>query len=248
MATFRFGMTVLSHVPMPSRSVQQDSSMQARYHLFSRAAALALATSLAGCANGPLAEAVTRAYNLNMDYPPEMVNRHLAAWVGFDEDWAGNYNAHSRNVLYVQGVPAGSPAYRQRIGRINLVNSGEAVLWVGKGELGSSTGAFVPDHLPRLHAGDIVEVRQTGTWKTMQDFVATGEGNIVVRILCRKGTPDFDKCLDAAPRIGKAKGAGETGTPYPAGVRDYGFTFTPMFDDKGRALRPYPTAGVALAY
>lgn len=221
--------------------------MKTFYKSLKYVVALALVAIVSGCATGPMAKSVTQAYNLGAEFPPEMVNRHIAAWVGFDEEWAGNYNRSSRNALFIQGVSDESPEYRLRLARINLVNSGPGALWVERGGVSFFSGAVVPDQLPKLHAGDIVEVRQTGTYDTMKNFIATGEGNIVVRILCRKGTPDFDKCLNDAPTIGKSKGVGETHTPYPASVRDYGFTFTPMFDEKGNALRPYPQEATSAA-
>lgn len=201
---------------------------------------LAMMATASGCATGPMAKAVTKAYNFGQDLPAEMVNRHIAGWVGFDEQWADSYTRPARNALYVQGVAEGTPEYSMRVARVNLSNSLPGVLWVDQGQLQVMTGAMVPDHLPQLHAGDIVEIRQTGTYDTMKNFTVSGEGNVVVRILCQKGTPNYEACLDSAPKIGKYKGVGETHTPYPVSARDYGFTFTPMFDEKGRALRPYP--------
>lgn len=221
--------------------------MKPFYKSLKYVAALALAALVAGCSTGPLAKSLTKAYNLGTEFPPEMVSRHIAAWVAFDEDYISNYNLSSRNSLYTQGVSEGSPEYRYRVARVNLVNSSEGVLWVETGSTQFFSGAIVPDHLPKLHAGDIVEVRQTATYDTMKDFSKTGEGNIIVRILCQKGTPNYQKCLDDAPRINKAKGSGETHTPYPASIRDYGFTFTPMFDEKGHALRPYPQEPISAA-
>ena len=70
-----------------------------------------------------------------------------------------------------------------------------------------------------------------------KDFAKTGEGNIVVRILCKYGDPAYDSCLDRQPRIGKHRGFGETGTLYPVSAKEYGFSYTPMYDEKGKALR-----------
>ncbi len=74
----------------------------------------------------------------------------------------------------------------------------------------------------------------------LKDFSKTGEGNIVTRILCRKAQPDFDACENALPKTGKHKAMGPTGTPFLASVKEYGFTFTPAYDDKGNLLRPLP--------
>lgn len=197
---------------------------------------------LAGCAGNPVTEVTNQIFNLGQSVPAEMRDRHLAAWVGFDEAWAGSYGNQARNALYVQGIKPGTPEYNLRVVRINLSNSEPGMLWMEQGKLTFMTGAVVPDSMPKLHAGDIVEVRQTGTWKTMEGFTQSGEGNVVVRVLCYKADKDYDQCLDKAPKVGTYKGKGETHTPYPASVRDYGFSFTPMYDVQGHAQRPFPPA------
>lgn len=209
------------------------------------AAFLALATSilLGGCAETPVATAITRAYNLGQELPKDMVGQHFAGYVGFDETYPANLNKAARGSLYGQGLERDTPEYRMRTVRINISNTEPGLLWMAQGDLTFMTGAFVPDHLPQLRAWDIVEVRQSGTWNTMKGFAQTGEGNIVVRILCRKSDPDWEACRARAPRTGKHMGTGPTGTPYPASVREYGYTFTPIFDGEGRLLRAYPKDG-----
>lgn len=206
------------------------------------------AAALSGCAGNSLTVAATKAYNLGQPLPEEMRNRHLAGWVGFDEAWVQTYNIPSKSALYSQGVRPGTPEYQMRVARINLSNSAPGILWMDQGRLGFATGAIVPDHIRQLRAGDIVEVRQTDTWDTMLGFAAKGEGNIVVRILCSKGDPGYDECLEKAPRIGRHKGVGETGTPYPTNVKEYGFTFTRMYDEKGKQLRSFPPATVPISH
>ena len=61
---------------------------------------------------------------------------------------------------------------------------------------------------------------------------STCEGNVITSIICRKAKPTYEKCLADAPRVNKTKGVCRTIIPYPESVREYGFTFTPMFDDK----------------
>ena len=165
--------------------------------------------------------------------PEEMRGRHLSGYVGLDETFAGNYDRLARNVLYSQGVAKDTPEYQLRIARININNPGYSP-GRGNGGLVFPTAAVVPDHLPPLKVGDIVEVRQTGTWRTVEDFAKKGEGNIVVRVLCRKASVDYEACLDRQPRIGKFKGVGPTNTPYPASVADYGFTFSAAYREDGR--------------
>lgn len=196
------------------------------------------ALSLAGCAT-PLVHVSNAVFNFGQELPEDMVNRNIAAVVGFDEAWADTYNRPSRTALYSQGIVPDTPEYALRVARVNLSHTDE-MLYISKGELVYPTGAVVPDHLPQLKAWDIVEVRQTGTYRTMENFVAKQDGNIVVRILCRKADPNYEACRDAAPRIGEYKGVGATGTSYPATASEYGYTFTPMFDVKGNPLRSYP--------
>lgn len=195
--------------------------------------------ALAGCGANPVLRASNQVVNMGQGLPEDMVNRHVSGIVGFDEQWTDNYPRLARGAIYSQGVEKDKPEYGYRVARVNLSQT-SAGLWVTKGSLMFSTAAYVPDHLPQLHAGDIVEIRQTGTWMTMENFATRGEGNIVVRILCAKADANYEQCLNAAPKVGEFRGVGETHTPYPASVRDYGFTFTPMFDAEGRALRPYP--------
>ena len=87
----------------------------------------------------------------------------------------------------------------------------------------------------------MVEFRQTVTLDTQKDFSKTGEGNVVTRVLCRKAQADYEACLDTLPRAGKVKGSGPTGRPFPATVKEYGFTFAPAYDEKGKLLRPFPS-------
>lgn len=175
-----------------------------------------------------------------------MLNRHVAGFVGFDETWVDNYGRVARNQLYTQGVERGKLEYDYRIVRINLNNTGSA-LWIEKGGLLFMTGAIVPDHLSQLRAGDIVEIRQTQSWMSMEDFALRGEGNIVVRVICAKVDPTYDECREKGPKTGRFSGVGATNTPYPASVKDYGYSFTPMFDAQGKPLRQYPQTPIAPA-
>lgn len=119
-----------------------------------------------------------------------------------------------------------------------VIHHTDELLYIRKGDHPYPTTAIVPDQLPMLKAGDLVEIRNTRTWDSVKDFIATGEGNVVVRVICAKADPAFDKCVEVkGPKLGKHKGRGPTGTPYPASVKDYGFTFTKRYDQKGDPLR-----------
>lgn len=73
----------------------------------------------------------------------------------------------------------------------------------------------------------------------MESFTAKQDGNIVVRVLCRKADPAYEKCRDALPQVRKYPN-GPTGTPYPVSVKEYGYTFTPAYDAKGQPTRAIP--------
>jgi hypothetical protein len=204
---------------------------------------IAVAGLLAACAPGPHLFVAHSVMNFaGSELGPEMVNRHLVGWVGFNEDHASRVHRQGQAQLYGQGIAEGTPEYALRYVHISMGQLKGVPLFAGDGEYPWYTGAAVPDHLPRLMAADIVEVRQVGTLRTLTNFTKTGEGNIVTRVLCRKAQSDYQACLDALSRTGKVKGVGPTGTPYPVSAKEYGFTFTPAYDDKGDLLRPLPTA------
>ena len=191
-----------------------------------------LLLALAGCGATPMLHVGNAIVNMGQGLPPEMENLNYAGTVAFDEDFVGRYNRLSKNVLYVDGIVEGTPEYLYRVARINLQHSDGNFIYK-PGEFLFKAGAMVPDNLPLLKAGDIVEIRQTKTWRTMENFATTGEGNIVLRILCRKQDPGFDKCLKSAPHIGEYLGQGPTGTPFPASARSLGLKFTPRYRTDG---------------
>ena len=109
--------------------------------------------------------------------------------------------------------------------------------WIRQGEKIWIAVGIVPDHIPQLKARDIVELRQTGGTRTVENFATTGEGNIVVRVLCRAADPAYDACVKRQPKIGAFEGYGATGTPYPASAKSYGYTFSPKYDANGKLLQ-----------
>ena len=146
----------------------------------------------------------------------------------------------TNNFMYTTGVVEGTPEYLYRVVRLNAAEVSRSA-WYGPGDFLFSAGGLVADHFPRLQAGDIVEYRQPEIrFDALLDFSRTGEGTIVTKILCRKAQPDFDACLATLPRLGRHPGLGPTGRPFPPSVKDYGFTFTPMYDATGKQLRPFP--------
>jgi hypothetical protein len=145
--------------------------------------------------------------NFGATLPEGMHHVNLIGTVAFDEAFAGDYGRVAQGVLYVMAIKKGSPEYRYRVVPTNLRHL-NGFLYKSDGEVTYPTGAMVPDHLPELKAWDIVEVRQTGSYDVMEGFSKTGEGNAILRILCRKSDPGYEQCADALPRIGKYRAQG----------------------------------------
>jgi hypothetical protein len=213
--------------------------------MFKAALALSATLALSGCglfmnSPPPGLRATNKALNFGVELPDEMVHRNVYGTVGFDEDYVGRYNKHSQNVVYTQGVGRGDPEYNYRVVRINMKHfDGLAIAFIPKGHQAWFTAAIVPDHIPRLSAGDIVEFRQSGTWDTLEGFLGKSDGNVVLALICKAGTPTYDQCVDALPFIGKGKATGPTGTPYPSSLSEYGFKYTPAYDNEGIAVRKW---------
>lgn len=189
---------------------------------------------LCGCQT-PVIPVINQVINLGMDLPDDMQHRNISAIVAFNETWAGNYPFAARNQLYTQGIKRGTPEYGLRVVRINMRHT-DGAAWVSPGEKLWLTAAIVPDHIPTLKESDIVEIRQTGTWDVDKNFIARGEGNIVIRVLCLKASPDYADCVKKQPHIGKFEGFGATGTYYPPSIQAYGFSYTPKYDEDGKPL------------
>jgi hypothetical protein len=173
-----------------------------------------------------------------------MVPQNLIAVVGWDESFAGHYPHNGAHIAFGQGIQKGTDEYGLRVAALELRLIGATFVTDGKYRF--QTAAAVPDHIERLKAWDIVELRSTGTWLTLKGFTSTHEGNIIVRVLCRKADIGYENCRDALPQIRNFP-QGPTGAPYLASVKEYGFTFTPAyykgtapnFDDAGRHIRGF---------
>lgn len=201
--------------------------------------AVAAALLLGGCAPGPMLRFNTNVVNMGMKLDKDMVGVNYVAFVTNDEGYAGFAHRLTRGVFYLAGAEEGTPEYRYRLARLSIRQL-KGLLYVSPGEYEFRTAAMIPDSMPPLNGGDYVEVRQTGTWEVLRDFSKTGEGNAVIRILCRWGDANYEQCVDALPKIGKYRANGLTGTPYPESLKSYGFTFSPAYDEKGELIKPLP--------
>ena len=200
------------------------------------------AALLSGCVAGPHTRYIGAVFGDDGQAPLMMRNKHLVGWTGFDEKHLSKVNGMSNTVLYATGVRKGEEVAKFRYVTVTSprMENDTGVLWKGPGDHLYLAGAMVPDHIAALKAGDIVEWRSISSWDSLVGFDRTGEGQIVTRVLCRKSSPDWQQCHDSLPRFHKHKAAGVTGTPFPASVKDYGFTFSKFYDESGKLLRPLP--------
>lgn len=191
------------------------------------------AVALSGCQT-PAVHVLNAVLNVGTELPANMRQVNVAAQVIQDEVWAGDYSFSARNQLYTVGVIKGEPEYSMRVAFLQMRHP-EFGAWVRAGGKGWISTGIIPDHLPPLKQGDVVELRQTGTYNVVKGFVETGEGNVVLRILCKAGDPAFKECVATLPRIGTFQGFGETNSYYPESVREYGFIFSQNYDANGVA-------------
>lgn len=207
-----------------------------------KALSLLACIALTACAPGNHLNVITKAVNLGQELPAQMVSQNLIATVGWDESFSGVYPANGAHIAWGQGIEKGTDEYGLRVVVLELRLIGATFITDGKYRV--QMAAAVPDHIERLKAWDIVELRSTGTYSTLKGFNSTHEGNIIVRVLCRKADIGYENCRDALPQI-RNYPQGPTGAPYLASVAEYGFTFTPAyykgtapnFDDAGKHIR-----------
>jgi hypothetical protein len=165
-----------------------------------------------------------------------MVNNNFLATMFADEEFAGKYSLRNRGTLYLQGVGEGNPEFQYRTALVFMAQI-KGALYIKDGAFPWFTAAYVPDHIPLLKAGDIVEIRQTGTYDTMMNFDKSRDGNAVLQLLCRKADPQYLACADKLPKIGKFLAVGPSGTAFATSLPTYGYTFTPAYSKDGKPLR-----------
>lgn len=201
------------------------------------------AVLLGGCAMGEQLRVTGKILGDDGTAPEMMTNQHILGWVYFDEAHYDSARALAKNPLYVSGIRKDAGNYGYRYVAISSSRLEEGTfLFKNKSSQLYVTGAMVPDHIGRLRAADIVELRSIAPWDTLVNFTKDGEGQIVTRVLCRKAQPDWQKCVDALPRFHEYKATGQTGRPFPASVKDYpeNFQFSRFYDDNGKLLKPLP--------
>lgn len=200
-----------------------------------------LASLLTGCASTPATLELSQSVFdvLQASVPDDMRNTNLVATVLYDEEFVGRQDNQKKAFMAGASIANYTAEYYMRAVHAT-VGSTEEMLWVKKGDRTFRTVAMVPDHLPRLKAGDIVEIRQTSYTRGAKDLSKTGEGSMVLQVLCKIDSPNFQACVDKLPSMGKRKAAGQTKTYYPKSAKEYGFTFSQRYDKEGNLLKAFP--------
>lgn len=213
--------------------------------IFRVALAVAAAVSMSGCAQ--YMRTVTKMQNYGYELHPDSVNAHVYAEVSRSELFTGDLVLPRRTSYMPLGVESGNGTYNFRIveAYMTLLDPplpGILPVWA-HGTRFAFRAAVVPDQFPRLMEGDIIELRNTGTYEILTDFPQTGEGAVVTRVFCRAGTPEYAACRGSLPVVGRSpRPAGQTGADFKPSVKDYApLTFTRWYDDNGKAVRPFPT-------
>lgn len=198
-----------------------------------------LSLLMVGC-QSPVHRAMNKGLQLGVEQPEDMRDRNTAMFVMKDEVHLSQLDSRSQNFVYLLGAGPKEPVAQYRVVYLGIKNPSR-VFYVAPGASLYPMAAIVPDHIPRLYEGDVVEVRQLGSFDVVRNFDSTKEGNIVLRVMCQIQKPDFGRCLmNNTPRIEKHFGFGPTKTPYLASVAQSGFSFTPFYDELGTAIRSFP--------
>lgn len=195
--------------------------------------------SLTGCAG--YIRTVARVQNFGMSLDERSVNAHVYAEVTRDEVWVKSIFLNRRAQYFTAGVLDDNGTQDYRIAESFMTIFDDTLLMPAGTQFVMRFGV-VPDQFPRLMKGDIIEMRNIGTWDVMLDFAKTGEGNAVTRIVCRVSEPNFRDCRNSLPRIGySTRPSGLTGTPFKPSLKDYApLTFTKWYDKDGNPNRPFP--------
>lgn len=200
----------------------------------------AAALALTGCAS--YMKTVTKIQNMGFELHESSVNAHLYAEVNRDEEYLGNLRLPLRAQYMPGGVEPDNGTYNYRIVETYMTLTDPKNLMVVHGSKFAFRPAVVPDQFPRLMKGDIVELRNTGTYDVLANLATTGEGAAIVRVFCKAGSPNYAQCRASMPTLGYSpRPAGVTGSKFYPSLKDYApLTFSKWYDDKGNALHAFP--------
>lgn len=177
---------------------------------------------------------------------------NVQAVVAFDEDNSGLISF----ALFNHGARAGVGPAEKRYRKVvyTMLNS-EGGRPIGKFAGIMAAMAMVPDGMPRLKTGDLIEVRFPVWFDYMKDFAVTGEGSAVLRLICPAGSTSktdseaFKECASHAnwhqpwgeeKRYYQGIIAAPSGRPFAPRLKDHReLAFTPYYDEIDNVL---PTA------
>lgn len=181
------------------------------------------------------------------DWSRSQLMANVQASVFFDEHYSGlATTGHSR----FAGAGPAELTYRRVIVSIAHNEGGKPFL----GMKGMRVFmVMVPDGMPLLKKGDLVDVRATRMYDYLQDFARTGEGSAVIRLLCPgedKVTPErqaqFKACASTLPwhqpwgedkRYWDGIIASPSGYPFLPKLKDHTeFQYTPFYNAEGTQL------------
>lgn len=186
----------------------------------------AISATLTGCAYDDGIHTRNQIFNMGVELDQDMVGTNYLGAVLEDEVPLEEYTRVSRYVAHGQDATPGKALNKYRIAIIRTIRPNSAIAHKF-GKASWDTVAIIPDHIPKLHRFDVIEFRNIRTWRVMKDFLTTGDGNAVLNIVCKFGTPEYDKCVYSQPSISGTYGVGPTDTEYKPSLKDYNFTFTP---------------------
>lgn len=203
-------------------------------------AAAVVALLLAGCA-GPAKMILTE----EEDWPAAQRQANVNAAVAFDEEYSSF--ALSNHLSRASATPA-VKRYRKVI--VQMLNGEDEQPILGLTGIAAAV-ALVPDGMPLMKKGDLVEIRHYRMFGSLKSFESSGDGNAVLRLLCpsspsRGDMAAFKACASNAKwqtRWGESNRyftgilASPSGRPYAAHLRDHKeLSFTPYYDEDGEPL------------
>lgn len=204
---------------------------------------------LTGCAQMPpprdVVKFTTHALALGDGLPEYQLDNHITGEVFIDETFIGGYQNPFPIWFYVNGdISEKDPQWYMRGVQVSsAIDKGN--FRFARGSFTWRVSALVPDHLPPLKKGDIVEIRNARDWAQLKHWHdEKADVNVVLNILCRKEQPDYEKCYKSLPRFNeKYPTNGYSRTPVYKTWQEYGLTFSRAYDEKGKPLPGGPMTG-----
>ena len=178
-------------------------------------------------------------------WPADQRQANVQGAVLADEDYTGFAVVNHMRVAH---APESVRRYRKVVVLMHKGDDDQPLF--GNTGFGASL-ALVPDGMPQLKKGDLVEFRHVRKFGGLEDFDKTGDGNAVLRLLCPSSPDSGDKevfrsCASHAKwqaRWGEKHRyymgilASPSGRPYAKHLKDHReLSFSPYYDENGHLL------------